>query len=144
MDKTLIIVDMQEEFETADDYTTQQVIKQVLRAKEQGYPIIVLEYADSGHTHEEILDAIGDYHQFERATKYTDDGSNEVAQIAEARSFPKDFLICGVNYSFCVGDTADGLTEGWGYKVEIIEEACNCWPDSEWVCPGRLEFEYQY
>lgn len=120
---TLIIVDMQEGFDSAKcNVTAHNVINLVKKAKEDQANIITLEYHHFGHTRSDIKIEIGPYSKHKTAIKYNDDGSKEALK-AGASMFDK-VVICGVNISFCVYSTAEGLTLK-GKTVEVVREACN-------------------
>lgn len=138
---TLVIVDMQPDFEAARcEETIEAVIELIAQAYVDGMPIVVLEYDDYCRTDDRVMEALEgtDYHV---VGKDNDDGSDEIFQVVAAYLVPTRFKVCGVNYSACVAATVDGLIRGHGIdpqNIEVIEKACNQ-PDSweqwdSWRC----------
>jgi nicotinamidase-related amidase len=124
----LVIVDMQPQFQAANNPSTVQgVCRAVRQAKQSGQTIVVLEFGGYGNTHIDILDEIGDYDKVKWKTKYKDDGSLEVINAFEfdGRPLPDEFHVCGVNLSCCVEETIDGLLYRCNKPVKMLVDAVN-------------------
>ena len=135
--KCLVIVDMQYDFQASrKQETINNVIREVCRAKEKNVPIIILEYSDHGHTHNSIVNTLGNYNKWIVVTKSTDDGSNEVLEGLNNLGIPADYIsrvvLTGVNFSYCVFSTAKGLTQVIPTSIVIKKSACNCTESSDW------------
>ena len=62
------------------------------------------------------------YDKYANMKKDDDDGSDEAIE-AGASMFSK-VVVCGVNTSFCVKSTVDGLLKK-GKEVVVVKDACN-------------------
>ncbi len=125
----LLIVDMQKDFETAGDIDTQNgVIAQIKRAIKKEIPIFVLEYDGYGDTHDVIKTLLYSYYDVHYIEKDRNDGGFELMEYIDCNgSFNiKHFITCGVNISFCVGETIRTLIYEFGKKVLLIANASNC------------------
>ena len=134
MDKTLIIIDMQPFFDTANDPNTiKEVIKLVKQANKRGSPIIVVEYNDlyeeieHNCTIASIMTEVKKNKHFIIVSKDRDDGSQEIIQAAKDHGISLKYTqICGVNTGACVRSTVEGLAGCKpNYTFEIVSAACN-------------------
>ena len=125
---TLIIIDMQYDFESAlDEDTIGAVLNSIEDAIKREFPIIIVEYHDCGHTLDCIIDAVGDYNKTYFVEKRKDDGGGEINDTVFAQNLKvSEYLVCGVNLSFCVKETVDTLIWEYDRKVSIIKNACFC------------------
>lgn len=123
---TLIVVDMQDEFETAKNPKTisacQREIKLAIR---KNYGIIFLEIGPCGDTISELKDLVKGYDKAYFATKMANDGSVEAFNIIKRRNLYHNTRIVGVNTSYCVYDTVKSLMNYPG-KITVVSDACNC------------------
>ena len=138
MPYTLVIIDMQPDFEAANyDWLVENIVEDVELAKRHGANILVVEYCNHCETHEKIVEAIGDYLNAYTIEKWDDDGSEEIIDaIEDYELFPK-LHICGVNYSACVERTIRGLLMN-DYppdQIYVIFENCANPEDWEEVLP---------
>lgn len=149
MNKILIVVDMQEGFETAKDENLIRDIRLAIkRFKKENQYILILEYfhPDIGKTFNEIKDAIKKYKKSKIKQKIVDDGSDKVIEfISENKlSYPKIY-ICGVNTSYCIRQTAESLCGS--YLVTVFDNLCRCFSDrheymiNEWERFGVINIE---
>lgn len=131
MNKILVVVDMQKSFGASNNKATiKEVGRQIKLARQQGWPIIVVEYADNEVTHRPILRAAQGYIDFVLVRKSHDDGSNEIMRILSA--FPEwqtradTFRFVGVNTDACVKYTVRGLAERLpDHVMEVWLPGCN-------------------
>lgn len=129
MARTLLIIDMQEGFRSAQSLQLQErIAHEVKLAKKRGAAIVVVEYDGFGKTHVPIQEAIGDYKLQATVHKNRDDGSEEVFIAANENGFDiKHWRVCGVNIAYCVNKTVSGLRGLMaGVDIEVKEDACNC------------------
>lgn len=127
MQPTLVIVDMQSEFEAAmNPDVVVGVTQEILKAKEYGSPIILLEYEGCGRSHHGFLNLLKNYRRKASVKKVDDDGSTEVIRTIRRRCFnPFHIRVCGVNSDACVQDTVVGLLHKLTHtKVEVVKQAC--------------------
>lgn len=128
---TLVVVDMQEEFEAANNegtiFAVQEAIK---RAIKMMAPIVMLEYFNSAPSFDRLRGLVENYTQGFIVEKKEDNGGEEVLHTCKEHNLPKNFEICGVNLSFCVMETAEHLVRE--YPTSLIVGACNnIYP--EWI-----------
>lgn len=104
---------------------------EILEAKKNRRPIIVLEYAGCGSSYEFIYDLLRHYPKFASKTKRDDDGSEEVLEAVSELGIrePKIYRVCGVNTNYCVADTAYGLSRLTQADIILNLNACHA---SEW------------
>ena len=128
MSTTLIVVDMQEDFEASNEpAVVAGVCNQIFLAKQRRSGIVFLEYAGSERTHPGLLELVKGYPFVARAWKSNDDGSMEALREIRKRGFNESRLrVCGVNACYCVKDTAYGLLGRSNAIVEIAAGACSC------------------
>ena len=139
MSYTLVIIDMQPDFEAANyDWLVERIVEDVEQAKENRANILVVEYNDYGDTHEKIMEAIGDYLNAYTIEKWDDDGSEEIMDAIEDYKLFPELHICGINYSACVERTIRGLlmSEYPPNDIYVIVESCTNPEDWEEVLPS--------
>ncbi len=127
----LVVMDMQPGFPAAQDAITQWFVKQeVTRAREEGRPIIIVEYDphEMGHTYESIKVLLEGYENTDTITKSTDDGSSEILKCCRDKGFSTlDFRMCGVNSDACLLESIQGLVEKLPQcRITVPQDACNC------------------
>lgn len=148
MKRTLVIIDMQHGFYTANaKRTIDNVIKQVKLARLTNEYIIIVEYLPHMQfetTRPEIMKAIGD-HAYIKVYKYMDDGSKSILDACKLHDYPTDlFRICGVNTGACVRDTIIGLSEqNQKSKIEIVPAACNGHNDTSIFRSLKLNYQVE-
>jgi len=120
---SLVIVDMQPAFEAAKCNVTTDNVKRLIRqAIQDKANIITLEYEGFGPTRADLMTDLCSYNKYSNAKKNDDDGADEAIE-AGASMFSK-VVVCGVNTSFCVKSTVDGLIRN-GKEVVVVKNACN-------------------
>lgn len=127
MTTTLVVVDMQSAFEAACSFdVVVGVTEQILYAKQQQWPIVILEYEGCGETHEALIKLLKNYRHKARIKKFDNDGSIEVIRCIRRRNFPHNRLrVCGVNADCCVYETVEGLINRLEFsQVELAKDAC--------------------
>jgi nicotinamidase-related amidase len=125
--RTLIVMDMQECFEAAcDPDVVIGVTKEIILAKERQSPIVLVEYAECGRSHEGFSSLLRGYPWKARISKWDDDGSAEIIRTLRRRNFDHHVLrLCGVNADCCVHATVTGLLERLeGTQLEVVKQAC--------------------
>lgn len=139
----LVVVDVQDAF--IDDmcrfrksYIT-RVVHHLRRARYQRRPIVLIEYAGQGPSSDEVRDALANYPRMTKRRKRRDDGSKQVIEaLEELGAIQNQVQLCGVNWTACVADTAQGLLRR-DFNIEIIRSATrDTWrpkmiPTNEWV-----------
>jgi len=126
MNRTLIIVDMQDYFV---DRNERRIIPAVLKliqyAKSNGWGIIVLEFDGCGKTIKEIAEKIKKYEHLVNILKYSEDGGEEILHFTNNNPrWSKDFVICGVYGDMCVAGTVWGLLDrSNAANVTVIKNA---------------------
>ena len=129
--EALIIVDMQEYFDTAKDKETINNVKKLIKEfKEEKLPIIILEYFDSnediGYTLPCLTKLLDDYYLTRYVTKSNDDGGDEVIKCLNNNNWKiKNFVVCGVNLGACVKETVWTLTYIYYKHIKVVKNACN-------------------
>ena len=127
MSYTLVVIDMQTDFEAANyDWLVDNIVEDIKLAKRRRANILVVEYCDCGDTHERIVEAIGDYLHAYTIEKWDDDGSEEIMDAIEDYKLFPELHICGINYSACVERTIRGLlmNEYPPNDIYVIVESC--------------------
>lgn len=138
----LVVIDMQEAFDAANDPQTIHNVKQLInKAKDDLADIIILEYYPKwhGHTHKEILELIDGYEFGRTLVKSEDDGSEAILDSGYTNTF---FLLCGVNTAACVARTACGMSELFPQsQIDIDFGACNQPAEWEHQYPDEADLE---
>ncbi len=137
----LIIVDMQPLFfeneSSMSDEARERLIDAILVQIDQAIfkreKIVIVEYRNSlekygfGSTFERIAARVRCYPHVVYVIKAQNDGSKEIAERLglDAERF-EHFRFCGINTSFCVRETAEGLMDALPSvkKVSIVDDAC--------------------
>lgn len=142
MKQTLVIVDMQEVFRKAWTNKTIKNIRTLTRLfRARRDPILPLSYTgrwteDKEQIVPEIERLFRSYTRVFPCQKKTVGGGNEIVKIAKENNLPLSFVLCGVNYSACVKETAEQIAKE-GYPCRVITQACGddslhqIWGDSE-------------
>ena len=116
---TLVVIDMQEEFSAARNKRIQQaVIQEIQRSRAKRWPIVIVEFEESGGTLPIIRRACKGYPRAVTVTKDYDDGSSEVLEALGDITKCRKVRVCGVNTEACVWATVKGL-QRQGVKVEV-------------------------
>jgi len=129
MSATLVVVDMQGCFDAANNPNVViGVTQEIMLAKQQNSPIVLLEYEGCGKSHEGFSNLLRNYPWKTRVKKTDDDGSAEVIKALRRRGFSNDKLrLCGVNTDACVYATAEGLLKKLSdSQIEVVKNACGC------------------
>lgn len=158
--KVLVIVDMQRQFAAADAVVVAAVLKQIELAKQNGWPVVVLELPEENllrmvragadlcgrplpvprsavafpATLPAIMQALRG-HLHEVRNKYGSDGGLNAVYACYDRGWPlDDFRVVGVNTECCVLATVKGLRNCRVLaRIEVVREACNTTnPDEVW------------
>lgn len=127
MPSTLVVIDMQDDFEAANQPDcVVGVTKEILLAKQRRDNIVFVEYIGCSPTHNGLLDLLKNYSNKARIKKSEDDGSREIIKVLKRRNFrSKKLRICGVNADCCVWDTVFGLLKRLkGTQIEVVKDAC--------------------
>ena len=141
----LVVIDMQPEFEAANEPSViKAVLREIRAAKKRHDPVIVLEYGTSSPSHERIQDALEGYPLGSFKTKFEDDGGYLVVETLNEHGWrPKEIQVCGVNIDYCVAQTVKSLVQSLPHvEIHLIEDACNGQDyGSSWKHIDRLSFE---
>jgi hypothetical protein len=130
MAKALCIIDMQYHFYAArSTRTARAVCREVRQAKENGWPILLVEYRmwNPKPTRPMILKEIGDYPKYHHVMKAGVDGSTEILAAMSLWDVKATRLrVCGVETNVCIRETIKALR----YKrpemeIELVADACN-------------------
>jgi len=127
----LVVMDMQPGFTAANDAITGWFVKQeVARAREEGRPIIIVEFDphEIGHTFESITELIEGYDRGVIITKCKDDGSTEILAACAKHGFSTlSFRMCGVNSDACLLESIQMMAEKLPEcRITVVQDACNC------------------
>jgi len=130
----LIIIDMQYEFDAAEDVVG-PVCEAVKLAMAENRQIVLVEYKCWGHvnaetcgclTYGEITSLLEGYPNLVVVTKANDGGGQEIVDAVS--EFPSDVDVCGVNIGACVRETVEQLSRLVpDSEFTLLEEACNGW-----------------
>lgn len=127
MDKTLVVIDMQDTFlrGTGEQQLIPVVCQLIRHAKENGWGIILIEFEHCGAIDEAIIRAVGGYPDQTLVIKSSCNGGPEVvACLNEIKIWPLDLLVCGVWGDQCVPDTVSGILEESDLiKIGVIVDA---------------------
>lgn len=114
MKQTLLIIDMQEEFEAAcGSRIIQGCSREISEAMNRGDAILFVEYDMSPRvpTLPALTRLTKGYRNKFSVKKKGDDGSREVVGKVWDHDLPTAFRVCGVNSDCCVWDTVYSLRE---------------------------------
>jgi nicotinamidase-related amidase len=137
MPATRLIIDMQPLFDAAEKTNViVGVTAEIVRAMTEKAPIMVVEFAGCGETHQSILDLLKGYRLKARIGKLGDDGSMEITRALNRTGFSsRQLRVCGVNTNCCVEATVMGLVQRLpNSKIEVVKNAC------EWCGVGRYDW----
>lgn len=129
MPATLVVVDMQPEFDAAccPDVIV-GVAREIMEAKRKKWPVVFLEYLPKeniGETHYGLLSLLKGYSRKARIGKTDDDGSYEALRAIRRRKFPEKTLrVCGVNTDCCVASTVLGFLDRTESEIHVVKDAC--------------------
>ena len=127
IDRTLVIIDMQDSFICCGD--EEELIPAICKlchhAKQNKWPIILVEFNASGRTTSAILEAVENYPFTETVTKETGSGGKEVmACLLHHPEWPLNLLVCGIYGPECVAETVAGLLDNSDLvEVDVIIDA---------------------
>lgn len=125
----LVIVDMQFAFHSSREIWLQKAIEQeILRAKSENAPIIVLEMLSFGICYPVLTQHLEQgYSRYCLAKKWANDGSREITDTCREKGFPlAHFRLCGVHLEACIAETAQGLAKRLPEaRIDIVWDACN-------------------
>lgn len=127
MAPTLIVVDMQPEFDAAlNPNVVVGVTLEIQAAVARKSPIVFVEYDEAGDTHKGLYSLAKGYRKKARIIKYEDDGSRQIIRTIRRREFDLSHLrVCGVNTNACVQSTVEGLLKRLPEsKIEVAKAAC--------------------
>lgn len=131
---TLVVVDMQPEFESSYDclHGVTDAIRYAINRREA---VLLLEYEGSGPTFKEITRLLKNYPKCAVVEKDNDDGGAEAfAGLKEINADLTDIKVCGVNACYCVASTAETLAKLLPYSniyAFSTEVSCCCWAGEE-------------
>lgn len=135
MPATLVVIDMQAAFDAAcNPNVVIAVTEEIVAAKHKGAPIILVEYANCGPSHNGFYRLLRNYDKKSRIGKRDDDGSVEIIRAIRRRGFNDRWLrVCGVNADCCVAATVSGLLERLpGSHVDLVKSACGTFRKFDW------------
>lgn len=138
MSYTLVVIDVQPEFDAALNPNLRMACQKKLRvAKRKRADILFVEYEGAGNTYADLVEVVKDYSRAFWVEKYYDDGSQEVINAINHHSLRyKTLKVCGVNTDACVRDTVRGLSQKLSAsKIKILANACY----SDWNHQRGLE-----
>ena len=132
--RTLIVIDMQEYFQAANDPLTIRATKrEIQKSIKKEEHVIVVEYGPSlyepniGPTLSEITECLEGYKNYHKLIKEQDDGSPIIFDyINKHQIYSKSFYFCGVNLCYCVVETIFGMKNYYPRsKFTIVADAVN-------------------
>lgn len=129
----VVVIDLQPHFAAScDKRLLANAERELRRARENNWPVMVVEYAGYGKTHDCLRNVLKGYKPKKVVTKSMDDGSNDIIGHCDQLEWPKEhFIVFGVNANACVRQTVDGLSGKLPLaKIEVIKDACN--QDYQW------------
>jgi len=128
MKRTLVIVDMQRSFPTSlIPRVVEACTREVIKAKNRGDAILLVEYEEHGTTNKAITNPIRTYSKKLRVIKPCDDGSHFIREAIQAAGFPNKYLtFCGVNSECCIALTVEHTSILFPEtKLVIVADAVN-------------------
>jgi len=146
----LVIVDIQPLFKASKKKTLHKyIIKEIDRAIRYRSYICLLEYEGHGDTLEIISDRCKYYDKLFKCVKCSDDGSIDILdkmnELGINYNRIVNYRICGINTSYCVKETAQGLAIMLPKSnIKIVLNACNCFykqPKLNWI-KGNIQGIY--
>lgn len=127
---TLVVIDMQEGFETCSQpWLIKNILYYIKKAKRDGASIVLVKYGGSGVLVKDIDRVAREYNKCYTIYKSGDNGAREINRIIWQKGLPETIKICGINTSACVQETIMGLVRNqpsYLGKITVLESACNC------------------
>lgn len=127
LDRTLVIVDMQDDFirRNHEQKLVPIICRLITHAKQQKWAVILVEYYGFGNTNKDIREAVKNYPHIKTVIKKEWDGGKEVVDcINRHPSWSLNLLICGIYGNQCVSYTVAGLFDASDLvEVDIITDA---------------------
>ena len=110
MKQTLLIIDMQDEFDTARVPRVIKACRRELQAAiKRSDCILFVEYGSYTPTLPQLTSLVKGYDKAFFCNKPTDNGSEQVNAAVWRYNLPLNFRVCGVNANCCVWETVFGL-----------------------------------
>lgn len=136
MSYSLVVVDMQPQFQTSQKPETLTHVKSLLeKAIQDKAAIIFLEFEGWGPTNSMLKATVEGYNNVHFQSKDQNDGSNEVVKLIEDNDLSHELIrVCGVNTNYCVRETVVGLLDKFNdcpvktniKKIEVSKNGTNC------------------
>lgn len=125
---TLLVIDMQSEFQASNNRTTiSACIVQIKEAIKNDCPIIFAEFVGFGPTHKRLTNLVKNYKHTYTILKNRESAAPEFELALIHFKCPKNIRVCGVNTDQCVLSTVKDLssTHFLVREIEIVKDACN-------------------
>lgn len=122
----LVVVDVQPHFKhSGEEAFLACVEKEIVRAVNDGLPVIIVEYVGFGDTYERLTKHLEGYTRVRRVSKNRRDGSVEILEACREAGFGTAFFrVCGLYTFECVAETVEGLAQrSPGCRIHVVEEA---------------------
>lgn len=131
MNKTLVIIDMQESFLMGEfPNTIKSCRREIRKAIRNNDYIVLVEYDDEGPTIPILTKELEGYDRCITCHKDQDSAAKSIQMACTRAGYPlNDIRICGVNASYCVYETVEGLCNARNLKgstITVIANAVNC------------------
>ena len=123
---------MQKNFLASNNkFTIKNCKKLIKKALNDNAPILFVEYRGYDSTNKKLLNVIKNnkkyYSNIYVVKKSEDNGASDISKFVDSYNLPKNFVICGVNTSFCITKTIIGLSEKYpNSKIKFVKKASNC------------------
>lgn len=152
----LIIIDMQDEFESSKHPALNtNISKQIRKSMEYGFPIVFVKYSGSGPVNHNLLNLVNNYDNKHFVTKDEDDGSPALRGFFRRTTFrsffgknpsvySRNLVVCGVNTNCCVQETVLGLINGSIFPIRITVPVNCCNTDCGMWTPENANIEYYH
>jgi len=130
MSYTLVVVDMQDSFNAANEPNVRNNIeREIKKAMAVKAAVIFLEYSGMGPTIPRLTRLTDGYERGFSAIKNHNDGSRQVENLIDAHNLPRHKIkVTGVNTDYCVRETVFGLAANMKpTRLQVIADAC--WSD---------------
>jgi hypothetical protein len=101
------------------------ICKLIQHAKQNEWPVIVVEFTACGETNASIVEALSGYTHKETVSKSIGDGGPEIIKCIEKhQTWSLDLLVCVLYGNECVSDTVAGLFETSDLvEVDVVTDA---------------------
>ncbi len=122
----LVVVDVQPYFKySGEECFLAAVEKEIVRAVNDGLPVIIVEFIGFGETYERLTRHLKGYPRFKRVEKNRRDGSAEVLEACREAGFGTAFFrVCGLYTFECVAETVEGLAQkAPGCRIHVVKQA---------------------